>query len=72
MYETQSILLRMQACTVCYVIYFKRVRLSDIKRDRAEAIQFKDPGVITQEPLNQRTYHADDFVLAPVVVVITH
>jgi hypothetical protein len=26
----------------------------------------------TQEPLNQRTYHADDFVQAPVVVVITH
>jgi hypothetical protein len=25
-----------------------------------------------QKPLNQRTYHADDFVLAPVVVVITH
>jgi hypothetical protein len=25
-----------------------------------------------QEPLNQRTYHADDFVLAPIVVVITH
>jgi hypothetical protein len=25
-----------------------------------------------QEPLNQRTYHADDFLLAPVVVVITH
>jgi hypothetical protein len=24
-----------------------------------------------QEPLNQRTYHADDFVLALVVVVIT-
>jgi hypothetical protein len=27
---------------------------------------------ISQEPLNQRTYHADDFVLAPIVVVITH
>jgi hypothetical protein len=26
----------------------------------------------TQEPLNQRTYHADDFVLAPVVVAVTH
>jgi hypothetical protein len=29
-----------------------------------------DPAM--QEPLNQRTYHTDDFVLAPVVVVITH
>jgi hypothetical protein len=27
---------------------------------------------ISQEPLNQKTYQADDFVLAPVVVVITH
>jgi hypothetical protein len=27
---------------------------------------------VQQEPLNQRTYHADNFVLAPVVVVITH
>jgi hypothetical protein len=32
---------------------------------------FLDSGVI-QEPLNQRTYHADDFVLALIVVVITH
>jgi hypothetical protein len=29
-------------------------------------------GGVSQEPLNQSTYHADDFVLAPVVVVITH
>jgi hypothetical protein len=29
-------------------------------------------GKVTQEPLNKRTYHADDFVLAPIVVVITH
>jgi hypothetical protein len=28
--------------------------------------------LLEQEPLNQRTYHADDFVLAPVVVVIMH
>jgi hypothetical protein len=27
---------------------------------------------VSQEPRNQRTYHADDFVLAHVVVVITH
>jgi hypothetical protein len=27
---------------------------------------------VRQEPLNQRTYHADDFHLAPVVVVTMH
>jgi hypothetical protein len=29
-------------------------------------------GDLNQEALNQRTYHADNFVLAPLVVVITH
>jgi hypothetical protein len=28
--------------------------------------------VAIQEPLNQRTYHADDFVQDPVVVVMAH
>jgi DNA repair ATPase RecN len=28
--------------------------------------------VTDHEPLNQRTYHADDVVLAPVVVIIGH
>jgi hypothetical protein len=27
---------------------------------------------VTQGPLNQRTNHADDFALAPVVVVMAH
>jgi hypothetical protein len=32
----------------------------------------KEDSPLIQDPLNQRTYHADDFFLAPVVVVITH
>jgi hypothetical protein len=37
-----------------------------------DAILVFDATQIVQEPLNQRTYHTEDFVLAPVVVVIAH
>jgi hypothetical protein len=33
-------------------------------------IQLGEFGYVGHEPLNQRTYHADDFVLAPVVGII--
>jgi hypothetical protein len=37
-----------------------------------EVILILNGTFLDQDPLNQRTYHADNFVLAPVVVVITH
>jgi hypothetical protein len=40
------------------------------RRRRRRPRRHQQPALSSQEPLNQRTYHADDFVLAPVVVVI--
>jgi hypothetical protein len=38
----------------------------------AGATPLAKDAVLRQEPLKQRTYHSDDFVLAPVVGMMAH